>query len=58
MEESINQFMEKWKNALNHKKINYLSNIEPDIIWTLDKVWFERLFENVLQNVLYHSESG
>ncbi|RIJ66969.1 sensor histidine kinase [Rummeliibacillus sp. POC4] len=57
LEESINQFMEKWKNALNHKNITYLSNIEPEIIWTLDKVWFERLFDNVLQNVLYHSEA-
>ncbi|WP_139344814.1 sensor histidine kinase [Oceanobacillus sojae] len=54
----INDIIEKWKNALSHKKIKYTSNIDSNIIWELDRVWFERLFDNILQNVLYHSMAG
>lgn len=57
LEECVNEFIGKWKNALNHKEIQNKTKIEPDIIWNLDKVWFERLFDNVLQNVLYHSKA-
>lgn len=55
LNDCINTIIEKWKNALSHKKINCTSNIESNIIWELDRVWFERLFDNILQNTLYHS---
>lgn len=57
LEEYVNEFIEKWKNALKHKEIQSNINIEPDLIWKLDEVWFERLFDNILQNVLYHSKA-
>lgn len=58
LNDCINSIVKKWKNALSHKKINCTSNIESNIIWELDKVWFERLFDNILQNVLYHSKAS
>lgn len=54
----INDIIEKWNNALRHKKINCTSNIKSNIVWELDRVWFERLIDNILQNVLYHSKAS
>ncbi|WP_203362623.1 HAMP domain-containing sensor histidine kinase [Bacillus sp. REN10] len=57
LEECVNECIGKWKNALNHKEIKNNTKIDPGIIWELDKVWFERLFDNILQNILYHSKA-
>lgn len=58
LNDCINAIIEKWNNALRHKKINCTSNIESNIVWKLDRVWFERLLDNILQNVLYHSKAS
>lgn len=57
LQESVNHMIAKWHNALKHKEITYWNKVEPNIVWELDKVWFERLIDNILQNVLYHSEA-
>ncbi|GIN73315.1 sensor histidine kinase YbdK [Bacillus sp. J14TS2] len=58
LNDCINAIIEKWNNALSHKKIKFTSNIEANLVWELDRVWFERLFDNILQNVLYHSKAS
>ncbi|MBY7142628.1 HAMP domain-containing histidine kinase [Virgibacillus sp. NKC19-3] len=58
LEKCVSGIVEKWHNALNHKNITYWNKINSDTIWELDKVWFERLIDNILQNVLYHSEAS
>jgi len=57
LKECVNHMIEKWHNALSHKKITYRNKLEPNLVWEVDKVWFERLIDNILQNVLYHSEA-
>ncbi|WP_077701888.1 sensor histidine kinase [Virgibacillus dokdonensis] len=54
----LHQILQKWNNAFNHKQIQCNMNIDSSIIWVLDKIWFERLFDNILQNVLYHSKAS
>lgn len=54
----ITEIIKKWNNALSHNKIYCTSDIEANIVWELDSVWFERLFDNILQNVLYHSQAS
>ncbi|WP_289891024.1 sensor histidine kinase [Virgibacillus pantothenticus] len=54
----VEQISQKWNNAFNHREIQCNMNIDLSIIWTLDKIWFERLFDNILQNVLYHSKAS
>ncbi|MEF3331698.1 MULTISPECIES: sensor histidine kinase [Oceanobacillus] len=58
LSEFLEQISQKWNNALKHKHIKCNMNIDPSINWTLDKMWFERLFDNILQNVLYHSNAN
>lgn len=58
LEECVNGIVEKWHNALNHKDITYRDKLDPNMVWELDRVWFERLIDNILQNVLYHSEAN
>ncbi|WP_130860305.1 sensor histidine kinase [Gracilibacillus phocaeensis] len=58
LEECMNEMVDKWQNALKHKGISWQLQVTADMTWELDKVWFERLIDNILQNVLYHSEAS
>ncbi|WP_226670425.1 sensor histidine kinase [Metabacillus litoralis] len=59
----LNRFIRKiiaqWYPALEEKKFDVQLNthFEP-IFWTIDQQWFERILDNLLQNVIRHAAEG
>lgn len=52
--EILQQAALKMYDALNAHHIKLELDIQPDVIWQIDKISFERIVQNVLGNVLDH----
>ncbi|MBM7606347.1 signal transduction histidine kinase [Metabacillus crassostreae] len=59
----LNRFIRKitaqWYPVLEEKKFDITINTNPEqIFWNIDPQWMERIFDNLLQNVVRHAAEG
>ncbi|MBU7217155.1 sensor histidine kinase [Staphylococcus gallinarum] len=59
MNEISNRVLEKWRYLLNKKAIAiHFETIDKEVIWLGEKLWYERLFENIISNIYEHSNAN
>lgn len=54
----IENTIQKWRYLFSKKEIEInIEVIENEIIWIGEPLWFERLFDNIISNIYYHSNT-
>ncbi|WP_409295311.1 sensor histidine kinase [Peribacillus sp. SCS-26] len=55
--ELIGKMVKKWEYLFSRQHIELKFTIQGHAVWISNELWLQRLFDNVFQNVLKHSEA-
>lgn len=54
----ILETLKKWNYIFQKENITIYNNINQTIVWKIDKLWFERILDNIFQNIINHASDS
>lgn len=58
IQEIILESLNKWNYLFKKENITIFNNINHLIVWKIDKLWFERILDNIFQNIINHASDS
>ncbi|MFT9816825.1 ATP-binding protein [Lysinibacillus sp. NPDC056185] len=58
IQEIILESLKKWNYLFKKENITIHNNIKHLIVWKIDKLWFERILDNIFQNIVNHASDS
>ncbi|MFJ7889836.1 ATP-binding protein [Lysinibacillus xylanilyticus] len=58
IQEIILESLKKWNYLFKKENITIYNDINHLIVWKIDKLWFERILDNIFQNIINHASDS